>query len=961
MSIRSLRPLTALFLLLGLSHCSDGGGLPEPSFQVISEGTGPANAAPLDPLITGERHMDPKSKSVITVGAPVEIGGRTLIPVEDASARKTSYLAPSSAGVAFHGSSSEPLLEAPIVIAPSTVRLGMKWSAPGTPYSFEVTAREETDTPVGPGVVWTIEQTGGDAKVTRVYGEGLGLLGLDQTKFSALFLPRAASSAQSSAKLTLTPITKGGAQITWGNLEPLSISAVDGGDGALTIGISGLQQVWDSANQRWAPSLVPVCTAFKADDFSDVTPIGNADADHLKGMWSSAPTCMVDNSNVYLPTLASDASAVSFVGDRTYNLRRGFSGEVVSPHFGGGAHQILLSTWTSGDAPEVLYGGDFGDILQWSLARWGDPDSASTRIGDYGNPFLNMSLFQQFTGGFSPAGMHAIAAPSREPGARVPVALVSNTGVVARFEVDEEGPTVTVGQFAASSRSTTRGAPDARDVLFTSYEGAIDRLVFGAPDFSLTRLGVVGVPAGSKLVGAMQIPGSQDLLVFTHQASHAESEAGTTSAWRATPQPQPFTPAPALGVGAAVSGLDVVVCWPKTSAPLDPTGWTLGGAAPIAVLPTADASADANRCAIVVRDITKPFDPAKPGAYATEGPIPGVGAMLIAPPTEAARDPYGFYSALVTAAPFAALKGGGLVNYAHRFTPGGFAIEDVGRPAAAVQGFPDAAGNGLWSYDFPQSRWKLQGLDAHMANIPVPTLALQTRLVGLAQGGGALVGVPPVDGAAPKNIYYVAPDGSATLVQPHKLDLAVTGPTGLPEWAGRLEVGRLADGSICGSEFLGGPAPFEFVCYDAGGVRRALNVSDRMPQTGSWELHWVLLSDGSFAFSQDEMGAWRFDPVAMTFTQLDPRPFLHPNYASDGSMWAILYEGSPEVPTATTPVLVSPAGFSEITSLPDPKPLFGSDKNIVGVIPDEGSVVVLVGQGYQGEPLAYYRWPKPAM
>jgi hypothetical protein len=60
-------------------------------------------------------------------------------------------------------------------------------------------------------------------------------------------------------------------------------------------------------------------------------------------------------------------------------------------------------------------------------------------------------------------------------------------------------------------------------------------------------------------------------------------------------------------------------------------------------------------------------------------------------------------------------------------------------------------------------------------------------------------------------------------------------------------------------------------------------------------------------------------------------------------------------------VLGAPAGFSEITSLPDPKPLFGADKNIVGVIPDEGSVVVFVGQGYQGEPLAYYRWPKPAM
>ncbi|MFT7581258.1 MAG: hypothetical protein ACI9MR_002933, partial [Myxococcota bacterium] len=356
-----------------------------------------------------------------------------------------------------------------------------------------------------------------------------------------------------------------------------------------------------------------------------------------------------------------------------------------------------------------------------------------------------------------------------------------------------------------------RAADGLRDVFLThKQDGVIDEVRFKDGEAYIERVGAITVPSGHTLEGVFRL-GEDDragLLVVTAEIGpvvppDTAPDRRVTWLWRAEIPDghQPAAPpAPGLSVVARYSGLDVQVCWRESNQALntDPTAWTLAGLPAAAVL----AVPDSPECALILRD---------PAAWdadiaTLEGPIPGVGRMLILPEAR-----------LELATDAIPVDGGA-------FVPGsGLATDGLLLPRQQLERMgTDAwqASNrvGIWrnrrTAQVPQSDvyFTLVKLDGSYVDsqVVVPLQPGNSLTLGvfadLADGG---VLVQYRDGGA-KADYRIEADGTTTLLDPPPL------PGGYA---------MLTDGTVCGPYVNG------MRCRDTDGTDRDIPID--------WGEDWI--------------------------------------------------------------------------------------------------------------------------
>lgn len=156
----------------------------------ISEGSGPANEAPLYRYTPGTRGIvkQQNTRSVRLEAGFIELpSGQRAIRSLDG--KDGSWLVEREEGLFLIGGPRDGELEVPVLMVPSEVRSGMEWSvdvnADGdADYWFLVSDRQEAaPTILGPRTTWTISLVGEARQVVveRTYAEGLGIIGLEYT------------------------------------------------------------------------------------------------------------------------------------------------------------------------------------------------------------------------------------------------------------------------------------------------------------------------------------------------------------------------------------------------------------------------------------------------------------------------------------------------------------------------------------------------------------------------------------------------------------------------------------------------------------------------------------------------------------------------------------------------------------------------------------------------------------
>lgn len=849
----------------------------KPAFTIVEPGTGPENVEPL---------LIPALGTVIggsVIDSVVATEQGTLFRLAGTDSPQFTLYLQNGQGVFRYGD-NDGILARPALVIPAKVRLGMKWTVfdeTGTPdLLLEVSDRGPTAHQGwtrwawGDRTTWKITGTnpqGPDELPTDfLYVEGIG-----PPETSLSFGSPTAPTSPVRAPVQLEALSIPDWNVNLGStLDPGMIRI--GAGPALFMGgdlckwFDGeklLDEKPPKTTGPFATSVGPACvtsaechvqfTGFENIDICWMVPSG-----HPSGVFI-AP----DGTINWLPR-SSDGkvreSTTGYMGNGTKRLPQVIALSVV----GGSAEghgRAIHSPYGNGDE---LFADS--EVFHYRLG-----ESAAQRVPS--------------TWWMLPDLDRVFALPDREgPGTSF---ILVGGGMVwtSRWEGDGHAfgaPKVggrLTGKF--SVLATDRGT----EVLRITGDGQVDELTVGPDGLVVTHLADVTIPPGEAPVGAWRWyePGGARLVVSTVSwlvisfgqhlyRSREHLSAGTVS---------PLAPSLAFYSGTS-SDKTPFVCWPPTTAPVDPSSWRVAGAAPVGVAYTPGTS-----CAVVVREYQEKPPPEQ---NHLSGSFPGLGPMDVI----LGVDLVGGIAASLDE--LAALSGGGFVSKRRLYGTGAllagvpdvlpYANEDATSAA-------DLKGNGLWYTD--SSRTLRSGLlrlvGRTSAEFPSPN-GQPLSIEFAAAGGGVVV-------TAGSTWTYVALDGTWT-------EMATPAP-------GRTPITRLRDGTLCGTASLD-PGP-GWYCQPPSG-----------PETTSVEAPsscTVVIEDGTVVDLCLGLHYLATGDVVPTDLPIAQRVFAA-HHASDGSAWAsILPVGS--APDSTEAQLVRVTGSGARVVQSPSAPSFAVDETVL--------------------------------
>ncbi len=883
----SLLPSRAIVVLLCLAGCGaddpkGGAEVGKPKTVFTEPGSGDENVEPLWPLVVGARraHQD---GSIVSIPERTQKFGKELYRFQGASTVR--FYERTEEGVFSAGSMNLGALPRAVLLVPAKVKLGMKWQSftDGELPSITstVTSVEIADTIFGPRRVWTISQFDevGMATYVTKFAEGRGPIEADGNVAVSSVLPLdAAPTLKTNVRLPLTALNAGAPLFT--NFWATTASAVVDAAGKATIRVGG-QMAWYMNTSGFGSFVLAPQTGCATTADGTALTAGMTWADTGAGSGATSPLCPEASGALWkdgaLEQIDVRADGTSAGGKTGLHLL----GNGMTEAFTIGVDQYNASVWYLGGTPQG-YGTDARVYGAELWRAWVGAGPAQRVLVDSIEPSDDFGFAAMFG--------------DRLLGGSVVGTRISPLRLVAGLP---------------GAHLSTKLTPAGREHYMVTADGVVDRVRIGAGgDVTLERYAELELPAKHELVGV--IPFSDHLLVLA-LANRAEWRAGSTSEPKlgdvlAFSAPLPTVPEagtsrsdlPQNAITTEILGLDLKVCWPKAAGAAMTSGWTLGGVAVSAIPSGADGS-----CVVLVRGKAAMQPMLSVGAFAAEGPIPGVGRVAIglALPDTDPTLPLGKTEWL------APLKSGGFTSVALHFGAGAdvIGVPDSPTPVEAsslLNRVPDAAGNGVWWPNATHTSRLCGGME------PAAVLTGETSRCIKAPAAGSITGVIGGGGAiwtAGSKKYLLFVDGTSS---------EVTGLT-----PGQVVSGALADGTVCGTEITGTSGGYAYAIFCAKGGLVTTAPSDDATLVKLYG-SWVPASAGFYALSTAAQAVY-VDPATKTATPIDVSALeasMHGNalttrIGSDGKLFAMVSNGTTSHLLSiegTTMKVIDPAGFAAV-------------------------------------------------
>lgn len=913
-----LRPVVAAVLVAGFASCTCAPAPQTARFVVTREGSGPANALPLNPLRVGSVLGEGLERQLIdgVIDAP---GGRELRLTKVFSGTITRVRV-TDEGLFFTGSTVDGDAPGAILVVPAKVRVGMAWDVftegDAAAYHFEVVERlEVADSAYGPGVQWRIDQTdaAGDV-IGRRYLEGWGST---DALASVLWMADPAVQPSAAPKVELEPLEVPATFTQRGWLESLSLVRVGGGPGLFLAN----DEIYGGGGD------VGFCATYVNGTLTPVMPVPGPPFRRTLG-----PQCVstkyctrtVTATGGYLDCALSYASGhasgvlVGSDGQLTWLPRSPTGGLAYGDHeragsdFSAQAYQGLAVVPDAQGRGNVLFtnASGYGDLL-------GLGDEVNL-LGDGSHPrFVANSLLGL------PDLVRAIPLGD-DTGGKHTLLLQTGDGMLWSATLRDGVLSPPRRHARLAGRFAVHASERGNEVLRVTGDGLVERLRVDDEGLGLDPVAQLALPAGEQAHSAFLSPeGDATVLLVATLAPDGRDALGArvkVNLYRSKESvtPQATTrPSPANGVWAVTAGtnFDALVCWSGGGAPAL-SGWTLGGEPAQAVVPIEVGGP----CVLVFRAGGQGASLPETKYWMVEGPIPGQGRVMV----RTRLSPNLGLTSSTVPPQLAALSGGGFASGRKLFGPGGVVLGVPTQQLASEhpQGtVPDAAGHGLWAME-------LDPIEANQRHLFLigPRSFKRTMPKGSAgiafpsEGGGVVIGVTPEAQPNTLRFQYVAPDGTVTDLPAPKT----------PEETYR---GRLADGTLCG-EIRG--APMRAFCRAPSGAE----VSQPFPADLGYLPAFAPAGEGRFIVLAE--GHYAFDGRTGTFVDVPPphRGWLWAAPAADGSLWGVVTESPAGGPGSV--VRFGPAGPVPV---PIPAGLLRSDEHPVKVFPDEQVLLVVAQNG----------------
>lgn len=842
----------------GSSACSsDDRDRDRDAFRVTSPGTGAPSSGDLAAMFPGARRELAGLSSVIGYR---ELAGRTV--VRFATTDDLRFFRTTADGFFYDGNARAGQFAHPLLLLPAAVRDGMKWEVLGTQgdvlADFEVSARGAQPTIFGELPVWHVVQrnkiTG--SRFETDYAEGRGPVSGDSGSLQTAVLPlEARPPKKHRARVPLTKIGDGQpiAKQFWGQ----RVSIVRSPTGPASLRVDG-QYTWYQNTMGSGSYVLSPAAVCATVDGEVVKTTRHEEVDR-----PLSPPCPRATH-----ALLRDGAAMTFTDER--GLVRGPFVDAAGVRAIGPTRESELDT-------------------RWARGEPGRPDGEWAYAGAVDLPFRDSESFRM---------ADILVSATKVDDAVGFVAQYADRLLHGRSDKAGISPLRFVAAVPGAALSSSLDV-SGRRFFYTATDGAVDELTITDDGATLARVADLALPDGHELVGVAPSSDTDRAQVYVltlrgredFRGGVREPPIGDLYVWRATlpapvPDPDAFEgPADQHAVLAVATGADVKVCW--TVGRGDLTGWTLGGAPATAV----HANADGN-CVVVIRDRTKPFDPAAHDAWLVEGPIPGLGRALIAQLPDRAKNqrtaPEGQFVV-------ATLADGTFITRSLRYGPAGTPIGTVTNPQqlpAVSYGDPvaDAGGLGIWwshvsavTYDCSlPAGTRCQTVRRWAGNGFFETVAPAGRLVSPLAGGGML---------------WRADDGMGNVIGGLlRGDGSYEALPKLRDYGGYTDYrGGRSDGLACGRFSSSSGTEDEVFCRDPGGALRRRPATKDALEVAAFESTWSPADGGFYGCSRDGV-LWFFDPATLAFKMIDAggytpeSPILaKPSWSTKGELFFLLH------------------------------------------------------------------------
>lgn len=908
--------------VFGVASCGSKDEANAPRFRIVDAGSGPANAAPLEPLREGTYRAD-----YTVVEGSIDLPSGRGQKLHDLVSGEVTWFTRSADGLFVAGGTADGALAHPTLLVPTTVRVGMKWQVmAGDGDSVDYTYTVESRSDSAP-YEWRIDQlrTGDAAPINRYYVEGRGRTYRGTFTRSMLFAPLEAPVPEPIAPLPIA-------------LAPLEVDA--------SVDLTKLPDLPNGLSMVQAPGK----KALLLYDVTHVAGVGNAGvclqtdgksvvAGKLElgapfrrtegDVCPTAPDCWSNSSTGNLDctetVLHADGALVEPDG-RIAWIPRVAGGLVPADYrYMGSDLPNAASFFTAlmlvpGTQTRVVYGENTLVQTRVGGEYFFDTPLQPEHGENYATPIAN----DWFATGVTLTSVHPISGGA-DGGDRSTVLLRTSDYGLWTSKLD--GARLTRPKFVGrlggilSSETTASGT----EILRVTGDGSIDRLRVKNGDLALEHVGNATLAPKEQAVGAFVLhDAAGDALLVAVRGADATGAPVLRLLRSTSPLPAAVpVKGPVSGVTLALAGGrdDLLLCRAADGQTPDLSGWTRGDVKATALSPRADGS-----CVLVLSE-----DAVSGEQAVLSGTLPGIGRIAVDP-----NERGGLLGGVVdfgneNVGVVAPLREGGVVGWRRLLGPDAVVegMADGGGVQAVGEGVIDHAGNGIW-HRVPTrnvTTGNVDGLELYLLGrkqlrvdlaLPPTNLArpYSVDIEAAMHGGGVVVrfwnsSTPTVAHA------YVAPDGKVSLLNESNS-------------SSNYYCGRLSDGTLCGSGSV-------LFCRSPAGVERT------MPQPVGFQVtckSMFTLSDDSLAFVLWNGDAYRWDTKAMALSRY-PGVFT-PAVSSTGDVFGLTIDASKK-PTISR---LLPTGLEALPSLvsvhlsPDtPLFRFAVEDSVFMVIEKDGNVV----------------------
>ncbi|MDP1919568.1 MAG: hypothetical protein Q8L14_25175 [Myxococcales bacterium] len=582
-------------------------------FTFTDQGSGTANTAPLDPL------RDGTLRGGLLLDGTVDLPTGRARRVIELTTNEVTYVLETKVGLFIGGGQLDGILEAPVLLVPTTVRVGMKWEVrlkdDKVAYTFEVVSRTEAvPSAFGKTTQWAISQKDSTGSATtRVYAEGIGIAeSAGGYAVIPLETPDPEPSTAPRVAIELMPRINGDFSPTAASGASISMVRTAGRDAVL---------MYDN---EAANGDAAVCLRISAAGASPLVALNGVPYKRL-GPEQCQSTTRVPTNGASSLQLGGHASGAFVEADGHVSWiprKRG---------------KVTQSGLTAVDSPgstltaRALVPGDDGGVR--FLFQQG-PGSDAVKLG--GTEYLfgtstqtELQLPDTF---FSlTAGVAFISPLTSDEGDRGSLLVRTDDEMLWLVQVSSAGMTTPVQLGRLGGNLSVQATQAGHEILRVTSDGQIDRLHLRAGHLSLEPLARVDVPAHTYADAAFLFRDpAGDFLVLAMFEHAAESKGNGfrlfqsvgAVAGSATRTALP----PRVSMTSAGANGDQLICLPPGGEPISTSGWTLGDAPVGAALHVTPGG----RCVLLVRGPGQLGSSSQNLAHDTvTGALPGVGRVAL--------------------------------------------------------------------------------------------------------------------------------------------------------------------------------------------------------------------------------------------------------------------------------------------------------------------------------------------